>query len=354
MCSVFGLHNRQNFEIVAYSYGPNDGSAYRRRIEEDCEHFYDVAKLSTTELAHRIFADGIHILVDLMGYISDARTDVLALRPAPIQVNYLTYPGTMGAEFMDYIIGDGIVTPPESAHAFTEKLVIMPHSYQANNHQQAIATTPVTRAQYGLPDAGFVFCCFNDRYKIEPVIFGVWMNILTAVPGSVLWLYSRSREAESNLRREAVARGISAERLIFAHFENKPEHLARHQLADLFLDTLYYNAHTTASDALWAGLPLITCPGETFASRVAASLLTAIGLSELIVGTLQEYTDLAIHLANAPKELRALKDKLAKNRTTYPLFDTPLFTLNLERAYTAMWEIYALGNSPELIDLRKL
>ncbi|WP_110546019.1 TIGR03032 family protein [Microcystis aeruginosa] len=349
MQSVFGLHDRNNFEIIAYSYGPDDGSEYRRRIANDCDRFYDIATLSITESAQRIFDDGVHILVDLMGYIDKARTQILALKPAPIQVNYLVYPGTMGADFIDYIIGDAIVTPPESADNFTEKLVILPDSYQANDYQQIISSKPVTRSQYGLPESGFVFCCFNHTYKIEPQIFTVWMEILANVPGSVLWLFSRVAEAEANLRREAQARGIEGDRLIFAHLQPKSEHLARHQLADLFLDTLYYNAHTTGSDALWAGLPIITCLEETFPSRVGASLLTAIGLPELITKNLEEYKNLAINLAKSPDKLHEIKQKLAQNRLTYPLFDTLRFTSNLEKAYRTMWDIYAAGKSPEMI-----
>jgi predicted O-linked N-acetylglucosamine transferase (SPINDLY family) len=228
-------------------------------------------------------------------------------------------------------------------------LVILPDSYQANDYQQIISSKPVTRSHYGLPESGFVFCCFNHTYKIEPQIFTVWMQILANVPGSVLWLFSRVAEAEANLRREAQARGIEGDRLIFAHLEPKSEHLARHQLADLFLDTLYYNAHTTGSDALWAGLPIITCLGETFPSRVGASLLTAIGLPELITKNLEEYKNLAINLAKSPDKLHEIKQKLAQNRLTYPLFETLRFTRNLEKAYRTMWDIYAAGKSPEMI-----
>ncbi len=246
------------------------------------------------------------------------------------------------------------MTPPEFADGFSEKIVTLPHSYQVNDYQQAIATTPVSRSQYDLPESGFVFCCFNNNYKIEPLIFDVWMRILASVPGSVLWLLCRLPVAEENLRREATNRGISGERLIFAQHHSKAEHLARHQLADLFLDTLYYNAHTTASDALWAGLPVLTCQGETFASRVAASLLSAIGLPELITTNLQEYEQLATSIAHSPTQLQQLKQKLAAHRLTYPLFDTPRFTRNLEFAYRKMWEIYAAGKSPQAIEVNDL
>ncbi|MBW4646455.1 MAG: TIGR03032 family protein [Goleter apudmare HA4340-LM2] len=352
MKSLFSLHNQTNFEIFAYSFGVDDNSAYRQQIAAECEHFHDVTTLSIEENAQQIYDHGINILVDLKGYTAGSRSAILALRSAPIQVNYLGYPGTMGAEFIDYIIGDAVVTPPEFADGFSEKLVLLPHSYQVNDHQQAIASTPVTRAQYGLPESGFVFCCFNNNYKIEPQIFDVWMRILAAVPGSVLWLLVRFPAAESNLKREAEARGINSDRLIFAQYHPKAEHLARHQLADLFLDTLYCNAHTTASDALWAGLPVITCLGKTFASRVAASLLTAVGLPELITHNLEQYEQLTINLANSPTKLQQLKQQLVQNRIMYPLFDTTQFTCNLEQAYRMIWEIYAAGKPPQTIKFR--
>ncbi|WP_375470562.1 TIGR03032 family protein [uncultured Nostoc sp.] len=349
--SLFDLHDQANFEIFAYSFGADDKSEYRQHITANCEHFQDITTLSIEESAWQIYDDGIHILIDLKGYTAGSRSAILALRPAPIQVTYLGYPGTMGAEFIDYIISDPVVTPPEFADGFSEKLVTLPHSYQVNDHQQAIASTRVTRSQYNLPESGFVFCCFNNNYKIEPQIFEVWMRILAAVPGSVLWLLVKFPAAEDNLKREAQARGINSDRLIFAQYHPKAEHLARHQLADLFLDTLYCNAHTTASDALWAGLPIITCLGKTFASRVAASLLTAVGLPDLITNNLEQYEQLAIHLGHSPTALQELKQRLAQNRTTYPLFDTPRFTRNLEQAYFAMWEIYAAGNPPQTIEV---
>jgi uncharacterized protein (TIGR03032 family) len=351
MKSLFSLHNKAEFEIFAYSCGPNDNSEYRQYIANYSEHFQDIADLSIEKSAKLIFDDGIHILVDINAYTFGTRSQILALRPAPIQVNYLAYPGTMGCDFVDYIIGDPVVTPPEFANSFSEKIVTLPHSYQVNDHQQIISSKPVTRSQYGLPESGIVFCCFNNHYKIEPTIFDVWMRILANVPGSVLWLIAKSAINEANLRREAQARGISGDRLIFAPHEAKAEHLARHQLADLFLDTLYYNAHTTTSDALWAGVPVITCTGQTFPSRVAASLLTAIGLPDLITNSLQEYEQLAIDLATYPGKLQQIKHKLNQNRTTYPLFDTPLYVRNLEQAYRHMWDIYASGKSAQAITI---
>ncbi|WP_413200788.1 TIGR03032 family protein [Nostoc piscinale] len=351
MKNLFRLHNKADFEIFTYSCGEDDNSKYRQYIANYSEHFQDIADLSIEESAELIFNDGVHILVDINAYTFGSRSQILALRPAPIQVNYLAFPGTMGSDFVDYIIGDAVVTPPEFANTFSEKIVTLPHSYQVNDYQQVISDHPVTRSQYGLPDSGFVFCCFNNHYKIEPTIFDVWMRILAAVPGSVLWLIARSAVNEANLQREAEARGINGDRLIFAPPEAKAQHLARHKLADLFLDTLYYNAHTTASDALWAGLPVITCPGETFPSRVGASLLMAIGLPELITNSLETYEQLAINLAKSPEKLQQINQKLAQNLTTYPLFDTPLYTRNLEQAYLRMWEIYASGQPAKAITI---
>jgi len=346
---LFKLHNHSDFEIFAYSCGPDDNSEYRQEIVNSCEHFHDINNLKTEDSARLIFEHGIHILVDLSGYTAGSCNSISALRPAPIQVNYLGFPGTMGADFIDYMIGDAVVTPPEFADSFSEKLVLLPHSYQVNDINQAIATTTLTRSQYGLPESGFVFCSFNNSYKIEPTIFQVWMNILSSVPDSVLWLFPRFTMTENNLKKAAQAHGIPAERLVFAKYEPKAQHLARHRLANLFLDTIFYNAHTTASDALWAGLPLITCLGNTFAARVAASLLTAVGLPELITTNLEDYTKLAINLAKSPQRMQQLCKKLADNRLSQPLFDTPRFTRNLERAYLAMWDIYAAGQPPRAI-----
>ncbi|OCQ96112.1 UDP-N-acetylglucosamine-peptide N-acetylglucosaminyltransferase [Nostoc sp. MBR 210] len=348
---IFREHNRSNFEIFAYSTGADDNSEYRNYIANTSEHFKDVASLSIEETAQLIYDDQIHILIDLNGHTAGTRTPVLALKPAPIQVHLMGTPGTIGADFVDYLIADSIVTPPEFADGFNENIVRLPHSYFFNDNQQVISTNSVKRSQYDLPESSFVFCCFNNHYKVEPTIFDVWMRILANVSGSVLWLIARYPINEANLRREAQARGISGDRLIFAPHEAKAEHLARHQLADLFLDTLYYNAHTGTCDALWAGLPVITCPGETFPSRVAASMLMAVGLPELVTNSLEAYEQLAIHLATYPEKLQQIKQKLAQNRTTYPLFDTPLYTRNLEQAYRTMWEIYASGQPARAITI---
>ncbi len=349
MQGLFGLHDRRDFEVFAYSYGPDDDSSYRRRVRKDCDKFVDVAGLSAAEAARCIHADGVHVLVDLMGFTGGAREEIVALRPAPIQVNYIGFAGSMGAPFLDYLVSDRIVTPPELAGAYSEQLVLLPHCYLVTDHEQPIAATTARRADYGLPEGAVVFSCFNNSYKFEPEIFGVWMRILGQMPGSVLWLYAGGPTVEKNLRRVAAARGIAADRILFAPHRPKAEHLARLRLADLFLDTHYVNAHTGACDALWAGLPVLTCPGRTFASRVAASLVANIGLPELAAADLGEYERTAVRLARQPAELRALRERLAANRTRWPLFDTPRITRNLERAYRAMWEIYAAGEPPRPI-----
>lgn len=350
---LFGLHDRRDFEVFAYSLGGPDNSIYRQRIVRDSDHFIELGPLSLTDSARRIHQDGIHLLIDLQGYTGFSRMGLLALRPAPIQVNYLGYSSTTGAGFIDYLITDPVVTPPERAGDFREQLVWMPHSFMVTDHSQPLPAGRATRAAQGLPETGFVFGAFHNSYKIEPRVFDVWLRLLAAVPGSVLWLLAGESAVEPNLRREAAARGVAGDRLIFARHQPKAEHLDRLRLADLFVDTLVYNAHTTAADALWVGLPLVTLPGETFAARVAAGLLTAIGLPELIVSTLADYERLALHLARHPDELQALRAKLTAHRTTWPLFDTPRFVRNLERAYRAMWDIYTAGRPPQPIVVRE-
>ena len=345
MAELFELHDRSRFETFAYSYGYNDNSDVRQRLETAFDHFVDVYAAPAPEIARRIYDDHIDILIDLKGYTGQAQPEILIDRPAPIQVNYLGFPGTMGADFIDYIIGDPVVTPLEHQPFYAEKIVQLPNCYQPNDTKRAIAPTPTRRA-CGLPEQGFVFCAFNSAHKFTPEIFDVWMRLLAAVPGSVLWALSRSSTTEQNLRREAAARGIAPERLIFAPTQPLAEHLARHRLADLFLDTLPYNAHTTASDALWAGLPVVTCAGETFAGRVAGSLLRAVGLPELVTTSLADYENAALALAREPQKLTALKDKLARNLRTAPLFDTVRFTKDLEAAYVRMWDLRCAGEAP--------
>ncbi len=271
---------------------------------------------------------------------------LFAHRPAPMQATWLGYPGTTGVDFFDYALVDTIVAPPEDQPHFSERLVWLPESYQVNDDTQPIAAEIPTRAQCGLPEHGFVFCSFNAPYKIEPAIFAIWMRILQQVPGSVLWLLAGSQTAQANLRREAQSRGIDPTRLVFAPHQSKSAHLARHAQAGLFLDTFFYNAHTTASDALWAGVPVLTCPGRNFAQRVAASLLNAIDLPELIAPNFVEYERRAVALARDPASLGAVRARLAANRKTAPLFDTTRFARHLEAAYRAMWELYERGETP--------
>ncbi len=343
---LFEKHDRGRFAVFAYSCGCDDHSPMRRRLVNAFDRFVDVRDHSYAETAQRIAADEVDILVDLTGYTRDARTKSLALRPAPIQVNYLGYPGTMGASFMDYILVDDFIVRPEQQPFFAEQLVYLPGCYQVNDSQREISPHTPSRAECDLPEAGFVFCCFNNNYKITPEVFGMWMRLLHAVPGSVLWLLEGNRFAPGNLRREAQVRGIAAERLVFAPRLAPAEHLARHRRADLFLDTFPYNAHTTASDALWVGCPLLTIAGETFMSRVAGSLLRTLGLPELVTTHLDEYEAMAVRLARDAKQLDDLRARLRTNRTTSELFDGGQFAKNLEKAYETMWQIYASGEEP--------
>lgn len=338
MAEIFELHNRERFQITAYSYGPNDGGEMRKRLEQAFDHFIDIRELTYEDAAVKIYEDSIDILVDLTGYTYLSRSAILALRPAPVQLGYLGYLGTMGADFMDYIIADSFLIPPEYKTYYSEKVAYLP-SYQANDRQCAIAETP-TRKSCGLPDEGVVFCCFNQTYKILPDVFDIWMRLLKAVQGSVFWVYASNPYAIANLRLEAQTRGVSPERLIFA--ENLPldQHLARLKCADLFLDTLPYNAGTTASNALWAGLPVITCAGETFSSRMAGSLLVAMGVPELITCNLEDYFALALDLATDKKKYENIRNKIITNRDSAPLFDSTKFTRNLEAVYLQMWDKY--------------
>ena len=333
---LFELHDRSRFRVIGYSYGTDDGSPARRRLRDSFDAFVDLENVSHPDAAARIRADGVDILVDLKGYTTDARPEIVALRPAPIQVSYLGFPGTMGTRAIDYILVDPFVVPADQQEHFTETLVYLPHCYQVNDRRRPIAPVP-SRVDCHLPEDAFVFCCFNSPYKISPVMFDIWMRLLERVPGSVLWLLETHVPAAANLRREAEVRlkGGSA-RLVFGPSLGNPEHLARFALADLFLDTLPYNAHTVASDSLWGGCPVLTCTGETFASRVAGSLLHAVGLPELVTFTLVEYEALALRLAERPGELQAIRARLGKNRLELPLFDTPQFARDIEAAFEWM------------------
>jgi protein O-GlcNAc transferase len=343
---LFECHDKSRFEITALSFGQNDNSPARRRLEAAFEHFIDVCDNSDQEIAALMRRSEIDIAVDLMGFTKDNRLGVLARRAAPIQVNYLGYPGTTGAPYMDYILADSTVIPENHDAFYAERVVRLPGTYQINDNRRAVSQRTPTRGECGLPQNAFVFCCFNNPQKITPEIFDIWMRLLRATEGSVLWLYAGNAKAVTNLRLEAEKRGVTPERLIFAPKASVADHLARHRLADLCLDTLPYNAHTTASDALWAGLPVLTCLGETFAGRVAASLLKAIGLDVLITRTLAEYETLALRLARDPAYLATLKDTLARNRDASPLFDTQSATRHIETAYQAMADIARRNERP--------
>ena len=345
---MFEQHDRRRFECYAYSYGVDDGSEYRRRLATTFDAFIEVGSLPHESIAQRIANDGIDILVDLNGYTYGGRPEILALRPAPIQVHYLGYPATLGADFIDYFIADATVAPEEERQHFSEQVVWLPACYQVNDRRQRIDTRVFTRAELGLPN-GFIYCSFNQHAKIERHVFDAWLRILAGTPGSALWLLEGA--GERRLRERAVTQGIDPKRIVFAKLAPKSEHLARLRLADLCLDTSTCNAHTPASDALWAGVPVLTCPSKGFAGRVASSLLKAIHLPELIVDDLATYESRAIAYARDPASLCEITLKLENNRLTTPLFDTARFTADLERAYEAMWARLLAGGAPQRISI---
>lgn len=344
---MFAHHDRRRFRITAYSFGSDDGSEQRRRIVSGVDRFVDIAGESYAASAARIAGDGIDILVDLAGYSGASRSEILAMRPAPVQVSWLGFPGTMGADFIDYFVADKVALPERLAGQFTEAIAWLPDCYQVNDAEQAIAADITTREQAGLPASGFVFCCFNQAYKIDRGIFGSWMRMLQAVPGSVLWLMTSSGLAQGNLRRAAAAAGIDPQRLVFAQGLPKEAHLARQRLAGLFLDTAVVTAGTTASDALWAGVPVLTCPGETLGARVAASVVSAIGLPDLAACNRAEYERMGVELARNPGMLGDIRERLAANRVGAPLFDTPRFVSGFERALESMQAAALAGRPPE-------
>lgn len=347
-------HDRARFAITAVSYGPDDGSAMRARLQSACERFVDVRQQSDADVAQWLRDQEFDIAVDLKGYTAGARPGILARRPAPVQVSYLGYPGTLGAEYIDYVVADAMVIPAgEEAH-YVERVVRLPECYQVNDARPSLPERGPTRSDAGLPAAGMVFCSFNSSYKITPTVFAVWMRLLHAVEGSVLWLLEGNSAAPDNLRRVAVAHGIAPDRLIFAPVVKHAEHLSRQRLADLFLDTLPVNAHTTASDALSVGLPVVTCAGNAFAGRVAASVLRAAGLPELVTSGLTAYEALALRLATQPKELAAIRAKLVRESDSSPLFDTDRFRRHLESAYVTMRERSRRGEPPAAFDVAPL
>lgn len=335
---LFELHDRSRFEIIAFSFGTPSKDTARQRIVSTVDQFIDVSEKSDQEVVALSRSLGIDIAVDLKGYTMQSRMGIFARGAAPLQVSYLGYPGTVGAPYMDYIIADATVIPAEMSNFYSEKVVRLPYSYQVNDRQRKIADKIFSRSELGLPEQGFVFACFNSSYKFSPDCFTIWMRLLHQVPGSVLWLFEDNPGVTKNLRAAAADHGIHDNRLVFAPRMDTPLHLARHRQADLFLDTFNYNAHTTASDALWAGLPVVTKLGNTFSSRVAASLLKAVGLDPLITTSNEEYSALALKLATDPALLASYKRTLEDHRLTCPLFDSSLFTHHLESAYQTMHE----------------
>jgi len=351
IAELFERHDRSKFELTAFSFGPQPQDHMRARLVDAFDQFIDVSKSSDIEIAAVSRKQQIDIAVDLKGFTTHYRVGIFGFRAAPIQVSYLGYPGTMGADYIDYIVADATVIPAESRGFYAEKVVTLPHSYQVNDSQRAAAEKVFTRAEASLPETGFIFCCFNNNFKILPATFDGWMRILSRVPGSVLWLLRDNATAEENLRREAAARGVDPARLVFASRFAADEHLARHRLADLCLDTLPYNAHTTASDALWMGVPVLTCPGQSFAARVAAGLLKAVGLPELVADTQQSFEETAVALAQDKPRLTAIKQQLEAARATAPLFNAALFTGHIESAYLRMIARQREGLTPDHIDI---
>jgi len=351
---LFELHDRAAFEIYGVSFGPDDGSALRRRVLGAFDAWLEGADRSDAEIAAWLREREIDIAVDLKGYTAFCRPGIFACRPAPLQVSYLGYPGTMAAPFIDYLIADRRVIPESAEEFYTEKIICLPDSYQVNDRRRPISQHTPTRAQAGLPEDAFVFCCFNNNWKITAPVFDVWMRLLSSIPDSVLWLLADNPRAAQNLRQAAAQRGVPTARLVFAPRVEMETHLARHRLADLFLDTLPCNAHTTASDALWAGLPVLTCAGRTFAARVGASLLSAVHLPELVTSSLEEYEAVAAELARTPGRLAALRARLTRNREALPLFDTPRFCRHLEAAYRRIWRQHAERRPPEAFAVEPL
>lgn len=346
MAGLFEAHDQTRFHITAYSYDGAPADATRSRVMKSVSQFKDLSAASDQAVLDLVKSDELDIAVDLKGFTGDSRSRLFSDRLAPVQISYLGFPGTLGSSAFDYLIGDHVTCPAGSERYYEEHLIRMPHSYQVNDNTRKLSSQQFTRKDCGLPQDGFVFCSFNNSYKITPREFDIWMRLLAQVDGSVLWLLDTSETSKANLRREAQARGIDAERLIFAPRAAQPEHLARHQVADLFLDTFVVNAHTTASDALWAGLPVLTLPGRQFAARVGASLLQAVGMPELIATSEADYEARALNLAQDLDALAKLRGKLHRNRQTAPLFDTKGFTRDLEQAFDMSFEHHLRGRAP--------
>ena len=352
MSRFFELHNKEDFEIFAFSFGPNTNDIYRKRLMKSFDRFYNVEEENDLKIIELSRENEIDIAVDLKGFTKNHRLGIFAKRVAPIQVSYLGYPGTIGSSFMDYIVADEIIVPKKNQKYFSEKIIYLPNSYQVNDDTKEISKKKFERKDFGLPNNCFIFCCFNNSYKINPKIFNVWMNILKKTNNSILWLLEENFLNKKNILKEAKNLGVLDNRIIFADKIKNSEHLARHKLADLFLDTLPYNAHTTASDALWSGLPVLTCLGHSFQGRVAASLLNSVGLSNLITKSLDEYEKLAIEFANKEKNIIDIKNKLYNNLKTSSLFNTKIFTYHMEKAYKKIYERYKSHLKPDNITIR--
>ena len=350
MAGIFERHDKTRFETIAISIGADDNSRLRQRMLDTFDHFVDARMMDSRRVAELMREMEVDVAIDLAGFTSDSRSEIFSMRPAPAQVNYLGYPGTMGTKYMDYIVADRHVIPPEHKQFYNEQVVYLPDAYLPAASGLKIADRTPTRAECGLPEEGVVFCSFNHDYKIAPHVFAVWMNLLREVPGSVLWLMSRNPLSQENLRREAAARGVHPDRLVFAQRVPRVEdHLARYRQADLFLDTHPYNAHTTCADALMSGLPVVTCMGGAFPSRVEGSLLHAAGIPELVTTSLADYEALALKLARDPQRLAALKAQLIASQPTNALCDADAFTRNLEAIYTAMWRKTQLGGAEDAL-----
>ena len=351
LAGMLEAHNRERFEIYAFSYALRKNDKMRQRIKLGVDHFIDVNDLSSNEIAKLIQNNNIDISIDLNGYTRKSRSEIFQYRMSPIQINYLGYPSTMGANFIDYIIADPVTIPDVSRNFYSEKIIYMPHTYQANDDKRKIAKTNSKRVDFNLPEKGFVFCCFNQIYKISPKEFNIWMRLLKNVNNSVLWLIKSNKWVEQNLSKEAKQQGIDPSRIVFAEKLSHSKHLARHKHADLFIDTFNYNAHTTASDALWSGLPIVTKQGKQFSARVASSLLTACGLPELITKNEKEYEELIYELATNPKKLKTISLKLSENKKNKPLFNTKQYTNNFENGLQKAYDLYFNGEHPKNIFL---
>jgi predicted O-linked N-acetylglucosamine transferase (SPINDLY family) len=347
MAGLYEHHNKRKFEIIAFDVGWNDASPLRKRLEAAFDKWIDLAGLSDRQRAERIAEENVDILVNIIGYFQSEPMGIFAYRPAPVQVSYLGYPATLGAPYIDYLLADRIVVPEEEQRFYSEKIVYLPDTYWVNDRRRLIGESVHSRSACGLPEQGFVFCNFNHIYKLTPKTFALWMDILREVKGSVLWLLESNQEFPSRLRAEAERQGIAGERLVFAPPAAPADHLARIKLADLCLDSLPYNAHTTACDCLWVGVPVLTCLGGTFPGRVAASLLKAMGLPELVANNPEDYRKMALGLAGDSAYLERTRQKLMANRLTTPLFDTARFTRHIEAAYQMMWEISQRGENPQ-------